>query len=158
MSPRQIGRRLVEQLTGDGEGRGRLEGKWGRLEVAVTDIDRLGVMIREVRLDRIPGVVRAPTLRRRLERLAERIDYLSERLILVEHDPDQTGALMRSERPREVAGELHYFELRVEKDRVTQFARFRQPPGAAARKPLPFLLDRHALARLIDDLIAAVTA
>lgn len=158
MTGRQTGKDLVAQLAEDGAGLTRLEGAWGRLELLTDDIDRLGVMVREVRLDRLPGSVPIATLRRRLQHLAERVDYLSERLILVEHDPARTGALMRSAQPREVGSERHYFELRVEKNRAARFARFRQPPGADERELLPFLLDRHALTRLVDDLLTAVTA
>ena len=143
MSSRQTGQDLVAQLPDDGASTVRIEVPWGRLEVITTDTDRLGVMVRAVQIDRLPGSVHRATLRGHMQDLAEQVDYLSERLTLVEHDPARTGALMRSAPPREVSGERHYFELRVEKNRAARFARFRQPPGATDREQLPFLLDRN---------------
>lgn len=155
MTPRNFGERIIKKLTAGSKG-ARLEGRWGRIEIETADIDRLGVLVREIRIDRLPGPSAASALRQRLRELAERLDYLPERLVLVEHDPARTGTLMRSLRPRGIAGERVYFELRVEMDRSTHFRRFRQPPGGVGREVTTILLDRHTLAHLVDDLMAAV--
>jgi hypothetical protein len=90
--------------------------------------------------------------------MAEQLDYLPERLALVEHDPARTGALMRSESPRWTGQDRAYFELRVERNREASFRRFRQPPGSEEREAVPFLLDRTTLARLADDLMSTLIA
>ena len=155
MSSGPFGEKIVDRIT-DSAGTAQLADHRGRVEIDAEDTDRLGVLVREIRISGVKARHERNVLRRRLKKLEKSVDYLPEGLVLVEHDPARTGALMRSDRPREVGGQRHYFELRVEKNLDARFGRFRQPPGAADRHPVSTLLDRRTLARLVDDLLAAV--
>ena len=153
-----IGKELVEQLSREGCKAATLQRAGARITLQVADSDRLGILLQSIQIDRVRGEMDTGTLRRRLKALGKRVDYLPERLILVEHDPARTGALMRSETPSLVGPDREYFEFRVEKNRASTFHRFRQPPGSVDRVPVPTLLDRSTLARLVDDLLTAVKA
>lgn len=158
MTTRSIGQQLVERLDPLRSPTAQVDGTWGRVAVSTRDVDRLGVMVEEIVIDRLPGSMSPDVLRRRLEDLAARVDYLPEWLTVVEHDPARTGALMRSAPPRRVENHRQYFELRVSRIRSARFCRFDQPPEADPRAAVPFLLDRRTVASLVDDLIAALSA
>jgi hypothetical protein len=130
----------------------------GRITLHTADTDRLGVLVESILVDQVPGACSAKQLRRRLLALGRKLDYLAESLVLVEHDPTRTGALMRSASPHQTGAHRDYFELRVERNRDASLRRFRQPPGGGERAVLPVLLDRDTLARLIDDLLSALAA
>ncbi len=152
------GRRLLERLEARGGPVTEIRRPGGRVRLRCADADRLGVLVEAILVDQVPGEVGAGQLRERLEALSRRVDYLPERLALVEHDPARTGALMRSERPHCAGASREYYELRVERNRNAAFRRFRQPPGAAGRVAVPVLMDRETLARLVDDLMSALAA
>ncbi|MFQ5766445.1 MAG: hypothetical protein ACE5ID_00445 [Acidobacteriota bacterium] len=154
--PESLGQEAVERLKPAGGTTLEIKGTHGRLHLEVDDADRLGVMVRSIHLDSVALSLSARQLKSRLEDLALRVDYLPERLSIVEHDPDRTGAILRSSPPHRSGAARDYFELRVSRRLGLHFQRYRQPPGAGPRRPLPSLLDRRTLARLIDDM-AAVT-
>ncbi|MFQ5670425.1 MAG: hypothetical protein ACE5HD_07910 [Acidobacteriota bacterium] len=156
MSAPSAGQELVEQVISQGVRTAVCRKAGVRVSLSTGDADRLGVLLESIRIDRIPGTLSRAMLRRRLLKLAEKLDYLPEKLALVEHDPERTGALMRSDSPRWRGEDREYFELRVEMNRATTFQRFRQPPGGLPRQSAAILLDRTNLARLVDDLVAAV--
>jgi hypothetical protein len=158
MERQGIGAELIESLPAAGGSEVEVRQRGGRLTLRARDADHLGVLVESIEIDRIPGWLAAAALHRRLARLAERLDYLPERIVLVEHDPSRTGALMRSASPRRSGGDRVYFELRVERSRDAALRRFRQPPGGAHREAIAFLLDRETLARLADDLMTALNA
>jgi hypothetical protein len=129
-----------------------------RVHLRTADQDRLGIMVSAVEFRDLIGTIQAVDLQERLLGLAEVLDYLSEPLCLVEHDPAHTGALMRSSEIRQVGSDRDYFEMRVEMNRDTLFSRFRQPGDGRERSALPFLMTRKNLARLVDDLAACLDA
>jgi len=153
-----IGKELLDSLAAGGGPEVTIRRPGGRLTLRTSDADRLGVLVTSLEIHNVEGRLPARTLHRRLEQMAERIVYLPERLVLVEHDPMRTGALMRSASPRWSGPDRAYFELRVERSREASFRRFRQPPGSEEREAVPFLLDRTTLARLADDLMSALIA
>ena len=129
-----------------------------RARLHTADSDRLGIMVITLALSGLSGTTQAVALRERLIRLTGQVDYLSEPLQLVEHDPARTGALLRSVEVRHIGPDREYFEIRVEKNRDTVFSRLRQPPGGSDRTQVPFLMARKTLARLVDDLATALDA
>ena len=131
-----IGQKIVAQLATGEASSITVNSLHGRLLVRTTDADRLGVLLQSVRIDRVQGKLSADELRQRLQCLSKQVDYLSEKLALVEHDPERTGALMRSETPRRTANDTEYFELRVEKDRTVVFHRYRQKAAKKQRRPV----------------------
>lgn len=156
--PASLGSDLIERLDAVTVPDVEIRGTALRARLRTADSDRLGIMVIAVEFDSLSGAIPAAALRERLLRLTERIDYLSEPLQLVEHDPARTGALLRSAEVRQVGSDREYFEMRVEMNRDTAFSRLRQPPGGSDRTQVPFLMTRETLARLVDDLAAALDA
>ena len=150
--PQHTGNEMISSLDADPGGKVRLEYQGLDIILTTAETDRLGVMVTELALNGIRELA-DPGLHDRLQALTRRLDYLSEPLRLVEHDPASTGALLRSSEPRHRGDCREYFELRVQRTGHSAFARFRQPAGSLPRTPMPFLLDRETLARLIDDLV-----
>jgi hypothetical protein len=153
-----IGKELLDSLAAGGGPEVTIRRPGGRLTLRTSDADRLGVLVTALEIHHVAGRLPARALHRRLEQMADRVVYLTERLSVVEHDPARTGALMRSASPRWTGPDRVYFELRVERNREASFRRYRQPPGSEEREAVPFLLDRTTLARLADDLMSALAA
>lgn len=156
--PASLGNDLIQRLDAGSGPEVEVRGAALRTRLCTADSDRLGIMVLAVTFDGMARSIEAADLRQRLLRLTEKVDYLSEPLQLVEHDPERTGALLRSAEVREAGPDREYFEMRVEMNRDTVFSRLRQPPGGSDRTRMPFLMTRETLARLIDDLAAALDA
>lgn len=156
--PASLGNDLVQHLDAGTGPDAEVRGSGLRARLHTADSDRLGIMVITVKLSGLSGTTQAADLRQRLIRLTEQVDYLSEPLQLVEHDPARTGALLRSAEVRQIGPDREYFEMRVEMNRDTVFSRLRQPPGGSDRMQVPFLMARKTLARLVDDLAAALDA
>jgi hypothetical protein len=112
-------------------------------EVDVIDVDRLGVKLKEVRLNRTVPVDISGEARS----LPERLRSLPDRVEPVEVSPELGGARLRT-RPEELRGE-EYFEVDVEPKR-TQIRRTRLAEDGT-RTPTDFTLTREQLDRLIDE-------
>jgi hypothetical protein len=156
--PASLGNDLVQRLDAGTGPETEIRGTGLHVRLRTADNDRLGIMVLSIRFDGLSGSTSAADLRERLVLLTEKVDYLSEALQLVEHDPARTGALLRSTEVRQVGPDREYFEMRVERNRDTVFSRQRQPPGGSDRTQVPFLMARKMLARLVDDLAAALDA
>lgn len=150
--PKHIGNEMISSLDAAQGGTVRLEHQGLDIILTTAETDRLGVLVSELALNGIRALA-DPGLHHRLQALTGRLDYLSEPLRLVEHDPVSTGALLRSSQPRRRGDSREYFELRVQRTGHSAFTRFRQPAGSLPRTSVPFLIDRETLARLIDDLV-----
>ncbi len=86
-----------------------------RVECRVADSDRWAVVLHELRIDwRVPAA-RTPTrhdFRRLVESWCATVDYLTEPLRVVEWEPGEWTALVRSARPAEWPdGRLSYYEI-----------------------------------------------
>lgn len=156
--PASLGNDLVQRLDAGAGPDAEVRGVGLKARLHTADSDRLGIMVITLEFAELQGTTAAADLRERLLSLTEKVDYLSEPLQLVEHDPARTGALLRSAEVRQIGPDREYFEMRVEKNRDTVFSRLRQPPGGSDRMQVPFLMARKTLARLVDDLAAALEA
>jgi hypothetical protein len=154
--PASLGNSLIQRLDSGAGPDVEIRDDALRARLQSADSDRLGIMVIAVTFTGLAGSIQAADLREQLLHLTETVDYLSEPLQLVEHDPARTGALLRSAEVRQVGPDREYFEMRVERNRDTVFSRLRQPPGGSDRTQVPFLLARETLARLVDDLAAAL--
>lgn len=115
-----------------------------RAEVDVTDLDRLGVSVRGVR-------VRSATkgdLRGCVERLPDALDALPEPVSPVEVDPVLGGAVLRSPPRRR-----EFFEVRTDGQEVS-VEKLRMGPDGRAK--VPFTLTREQLGRLVEGVGEAV--
>ena len=107
-------------------------------------------------LDFSPSRPAAPAdaLRAWADRLAARVTYLMEPLVVLEHDPVAGEVDLRSQSPT-ARGELDaYYEVRL-----NARARSGSPASSSTRptrrrRPAPCQLTREVLERLADDLVA----
>lgn len=112
-------------------------------EIDVVDVDRLGVKVRGVRVERDREVDVAGEARR----LPDELRALPDRVVPVEVDPALGGARLRT-RPDELRrGE--YFEVDVEARR-TSIRRTRVAEDGG-RAPADWTMSREQLDRLIDE-------
>jgi hypothetical protein len=106
-------------------------------------VDRLGVRVRGVRVDR--DADQDVTERARV--LPDRLRTLPDRVEPVEVAPSLGGAVLRT-RPEDLRGG-EYFEVEVGR-RSTEVRRVRVVDGE--RQPSDFTLTREQLGRLLDEL------
>jgi hypothetical protein len=114
-----------------------------RITVDRTDEDRYSVVVGRIRADRTDGAASAPSA----GRIAETVDYLGERLRLIETEPDE--ALVRSAAPVQSPDGKQYYELRFQGDGMTMERKQADGDGTAT---VPFVLPKPTLDRLVDDL------
>lgn len=122
----------------------------GSAEVDAVEVDRLGVRVRRVRVERTePWDVRG-----RAEALPDRLRSLPERVEPQEVAPELGGAILRT-RPADLrpspgpGGRTEYFEVEVG-ERSAEVRRVRVQDGE--RSPSDFTLTREQLGRLLDEL------
>ena len=90
------------------------------------------------------------------DRLAARLTYLMEPLVVLEVDADAGAAELRSEAPT-VRGEVRsYYEVRLGHDRGLRLQRIRFDATTRRRQAIPCQLTGEALERLADDLVASL--
>jgi hypothetical protein len=114
-----------------------------RVSVDVADADRFSVMVDRIRVQRQDGTPTAPSA----PGVAAHVDYLGERLRVIETEPHE--ALVRSSAPVPAEGGRQYYELRFQGDGMTMERRQTGPDGIT---PVPFVLPKPTLERLVDDL------
>lgn len=97
-----------------------------------------------------PGAMaKGSAAQERVERFAERVTYLPERLSLVETDPGGT-AIARST-PGTMSGRRSaYFEAQVKDDEV-KLQRFQPGENGPGRESVPFPLSDELLSRVVED-------
>ncbi len=121
-----------------------IEADGRRAEVAVTDVDRLGVRVRGVKVHRAHD----REVQAEAAALPERLRAIPEPLGPVEVDPALGGATLRTKpgalRDRE------FFEVEVRGTRDVEVRRYRAEVGD--RKPIDWTMTREQLGRLLDQL------
>lgn len=96
----------------------------------------------------------AEALRAWAERIAARVTYLMEPLVLLEYDALAGEAELRSQAPT-TRGELRsFYEARLRKDGTLRLTRVVADDVTRGRRPAPCQVTREALERLADDLVA----
>lgn len=148
--------RLISQLKKEPlERSGEIRFTEGDLRVRLThtDWDRLGCLLECFELQDTRSV------RRAIEpvRIAEKITYLGETLKLIEADEGKGRAILRSAPPCAREGGVSFFEVVVDRVRGLSLTRqnFDRQRGERHRIPAP--LTRHALERLLIDLVDVVS-
>jgi hypothetical protein len=120
----------------------RIDREGGHADVDVSDVDRLGVRVREVRVHHV--VPRDIT--QEATTLPERLRALPEPVVPIEVDPVLGGARLRS--PPQ-GDDRDMFEVDVEADRTT--IRRSQVGPSGSRQPKDFTFTREQLDRLIEQ-------
>ncbi|MEZ4321531.1 MAG: hypothetical protein R3F61_28925 [Myxococcota bacterium] len=127
----------------DGAGTAEVPREGGRAEVDVADVDRLGVRVRRVRVERDADW----DVSEQARALPERLRALPERVEPSEVSPELGGAILRTA-PRDYDGE-RYFEVNVG-PRSAEVRRVKVTNGERADDD--FTITREQLGRLIDEL------
>ncbi len=90
------------------------------------------------------------------DRIAARLTYLMEPLVVLEHDPIENQVEIRSESPTHRSGRRTYYEVRLHPRGTLRLSRVSYDEATRQRQPESCQLTREALERLADDLVASV--
>jgi hypothetical protein len=105
-------------------------------------------------LDRPEWTVEA--LRAWGDRLASRVTYLMEPLVVVEADPVGVEVELRSGTPTARGERRGYYEVRLDRRGSLRLGRVAFDEADRRRRSTSFQLTREVLERLADDLVASV--
>lgn len=128
----------------------------GRIECELLALDRLACAFSRLDFE-TPKLAEASTadLRRIGKTLADRLTYLLEPLALVEIDPDQGAAQLRSSPPQKENRRSTYYELLAIRGGRLSLMRYEKPAGEP-RRQVPANVTREVFQRLAADLALAV--
>ena len=98
----------------------------------------------------------ADALRAWGDRLASRLTYLMEPLVLIEVDAQAGEAEMRSRAPTARADLRSYYEVRLGRAGTLRLRRIAFDATSRARRTIPCQMTLEVLERLADDLVASV--
>jgi hypothetical protein len=87
------------------------------------------------------------------DRLAARITYLMEPLVVLEVDPIGVEVELRSQAPTARGGLRSFYEARLNRSGRLWVVRQTFDPVSRTRRPAPFQLTAETLDRLTDDLV-----
>ena len=90
------------------------------------------------------------------DRLAARLTYLMEPLVVIEVDAEGGEAALRSREPSTRDEVRTYYEVRLRREGTLNLRRVAYDPSDRRRRPVACQLTREALERLADDLVATV--
>lgn len=90
------------------------------------------------------------------DRLAARLTYLMEPLVLLEVDAEAGSAELRSRVPTARGDVRSFYEVRLGRDRSLQLRRIRFDAAARRREPAPCRFTGEVVERLADDLVASL--
>lgn len=126
-----------------------------RLSLNLTACGPVGLAFDSLEFAAAEGDDRSPEeMRAWADRLAARVTYLMEPLVVVEHDPVAGEVELRSQSPT-ARGDLRaYYEVRLGAAGALRLCRVVFDEATRRRRPAPCQLTREALERLADDLVA----
>jgi hypothetical protein len=90
------------------------------------------------------------------DRIAARVTYLMEPLVVLEADAEEIEVSLRSKVPTTRDDRRSYYEIRLNRAGMLRMERIAYDEVARTRKSTAFQLTREILERLIDDLVASV--
>ncbi len=122
--------------------------------LTVSDWDRLGCLLDSVALRRAGGAPLALSA----HRVAATITYLGEPIQVVEVARNDDKALLRSAPPCVDQEEASFFEVVLDRSRGLSLTRHAAHRQSGERRKVPAALTRHAVARLLADLMDLATA
>ena len=89
-------------------------------------------------------------------RLAARVTYLMEPLVVLEQDREVGAVELRSRKPTERSHQRAYYEVRVHRAGTLHLSRVAFEEANRQRLPAPCQMTREVIERLTDDLVASV--
>jgi len=96
------------------------------------------------------------TLRAWGDRLAARLTYLMEPLMVLEQDALGGDVALRSQSPTARAGQRSYYELRLHRQGSLTLSRVSFEEATRQRRPIDCQMTREVLERFLDDLVESV--
>ena len=90
------------------------------------------------------------------DRLAARLTYLMEPLVVLEADAVAGAVELRSQSPTGRDGRRSYYRIRLDRRGTLRLDRLAYDEASRDRRPVPMQLTREVLDRLADDLVASV--
>jgi|GEM_PF-1836047 len=90
------------------------------------------------------------------ERIASRLTYLMEPLVVVEHDPIGGEVELRSHAPTTRGDQRAYYEVRLDRQGVLRLSRIAFDEATRRRRPVACQMTREVLERLADDLALCI--
>jgi hypothetical protein len=122
-----------------------VHGDVGTADVEIVEFGRIGVRVREIRVDRRCEI----DVKEEAQRMAERLRSLGEALAPVEVAPTLGGAILRT-RPEEMR-DREFYEVNVTSAGTSGVRRFRIGEDNG-RESVDFDLTRDQLGRILDEL------
>ncbi len=96
-------------------------------------------------------------LRAWADKLAAKVTYLMEPLVVLEHDTQAGEVELRSQSPTPRGQLKSYYEVRITKHGVLTMTRIVYDSATQVRSTTPCQLTRESLERLVDDLVACAS-
>lgn len=90
------------------------------------------------------------------DRIASRVTYLMEPLIVVEQDVDAGEVEIRSHAPTSRGDRRAYYEIRIGRAKTLHLTRISFDEATRRRRPIDCMMTREVLERLVDDIIACI--
>jgi hypothetical protein len=128
---------------------------WG-VTVSADRCDEVGCLVWEMHLRRAPTApARKVTLSNWARAVADRVTGLLEPLKVIEVDPVQNQALLRSTAATQRGGKLYYYEVLLRGTSEAQVCRFQaKQNNAGPRDQVSFALTHETLVKFTADLCA----
>lgn len=90
------------------------------------------------------------------DRIAARVTYLMEPLVVIEVDPVGGEVDLRSQSPTSRDGRRTYYEVRMNRQGALRLGRVAFDEQTRRRSTVPCQLTREVIERLADDLVATI--
>ncbi len=118
--------------------------------------DEVGSLVWELNLRRVAGApAREATLKDWASSIAGRVTGLLEPLKVIEVDPVQNEALLRSSAATQRGDKLYYYEVRLRGTSQAQVCRYQaKSNNNGPRDQVPFAITHETLIKFIGDLAA----
>jgi hypothetical protein len=118
--------------------------------------DEVGSLVWELNLRRVAGAPpRSVTLKDWASGIGERVTGLLEPLKVIEVDPIQNEALLRSSAATQRGDKLYYYEVRLRGTSEAQVCRYQaRSSNIGPRDQVPFAITHETLIKFIGDLCA----
>jgi hypothetical protein len=90
------------------------------------------------------------------DRIAARVTYLMEPLVVLEHDPVVGAVEIRSHAPTARGDRRAFYEIRIGRAGTLRFARVAFDETTRRRGAIDCMMTREVLERLCDDIVACI--
>jgi len=98
----------------------------------------------------------SPSLKAWGDRIAARVTYLMEPLVVLEHDSLAGEVEIRSHVPTARGDHRAYYEIRIGREGTLTLTRITFDEATRQRRPIDCMMTREVIERLSDDIIACL--